>query len=276
MSTVTRNAFRNTFESGIDLGDKDLKDALAGTGLSASDLRTADANGDGVIRGEKELDAAFRLVDGLDSNGSGRSFLDSGDAGQVYGGMLAAKAPPPYHGAAIARAAADRVTSDGTNYGFLTAPTSPLVGLSGNVQPGVSQPAWLKNNNKCNQFVGDALTQAGVRAPTVTMADGSLHYARAENWPGRTDLFNRVTSASDIRIGDVIMRDDTSSAGASTAHIEVVTGVNPMKTTGAHFRSANESTSDWLAGATYNAGSQSWNRGTDEIYVLRPKSKLDE
>jgi hypothetical protein len=51
--------------------------------------------------------------------------------------------------------------------------------------------------------VGDALTQAGVRAPTVTMADGSLHYARAETWAGRTDLFNRVTSASDIRVGDV-------------------------------------------------------------------------
>jgi hypothetical protein len=229
-----------------------------------------------VIRGTKELDAAFQMVDGLDSNGSARSFLDTGDAGQVYRGMLAAKAPAPYHGAAIAAAAADRVTSDGNGYGFSSAPASPLVGLSGNDQPGVSQPAWLKNNNKCNQFVGDALTQAGVRAPTVTMADGSLHYARAESWPGRSDLFNRVTSASDIRVGDVIVRDDTSSAGASTAHIEVVTGVNPMKTTGAHARAAYETQSDWLAGATYNATNQSWTRGTDEISVLRPKSKLDE
>jgi hypothetical protein len=153
------------------------------------------------------------------------------------------------------------------------------------VTVGARTPAWVKasptNWLLCaaahnNQFVGDALTQAGVRAPTVTMADGSLHYARAESWPGRTDLFNRVTSASDIRVGDVIMRDDTSSAGTSTAHIEVVTGVNPMKTTGAHFRSAFESQGDWLAGATYNTGTQAWSRGTDEIYVLRPKSKRDE
>jgi hypothetical protein len=69
-----------------------------------------------------------------------------------------------------------------------------------------------------------------------------------------------VTSASDIRVGDVIMRDDTSSAGASTAHSEVVTGVNPLTTTGAHARSASETQDEWLAGAPSHAGSESWIR----------------
>jgi hypothetical protein len=168
------------------------------------------------------------------------------------------------------------VASDGPGYGHARAPTSPLGELSGNTTPGVTEPAWLKNKNKCNQFVGDALTQAGIKAPTVTMADGSLHYARAESWPSFSALFNPVTSASDIRVGDVIMRDDTSSQGAGTAHIEIVTGVNPMKTSGAHARAAYETQQDWLAGATYNPASKSWNRGTDEIHVLRPKSKIGE
>jgi hypothetical protein len=277
MSTITRSGFRSTFESGIDLADQDLKDALRGTGVSEADLKKADLNGDGVVRGRKELDAAFNAVDGVDDNGKANSFLDTDpEAGKVYRGMLAAKAAPPYYGAEIARAAGERVASDGPRYAYDEAPTSPLAGLSGNAHPGVTRPDWLEQRNKCNQFVGDALTQARVKAPTVTMDDGSLHYARAEAWPARSDLFDRVTSASDIKIGDVVMKDYTSSTGTGSAHIEVVTGVNPMKTTGAHDTGAFEQQGNWLAGATYNSTSQTWIRGTDEIYVLRPKTKVDE
>jgi hypothetical protein len=276
MSTITRNEFKSTFDTGIDLRDKDLKDALTGTGVSEADLRKSDLNGDGIIRGRKELDAAFKVVDGVDHNGRASSFLDTGEAGQIYRGMLAAKAPPPFYGAEIARAAADRVAADGPRYAYDQAPTSPLPGLSGNTTPGVTRPAWLEQRNKCNQFVGDALTKAGVKAPTVTMVDGSLHYARAETWPARTDLFNRVTSESDIKVGDIIMRDDTSGTGEGSAHIEVITGLNPMKTTGAHDNGAYERQGNWLARATYSPTSQTWIRGNDEIYVLRPKAKVDE
>jgi hypothetical protein len=71
----------------------------------------------------------------------------------------------------------------------------------------VSRPSWLKNESKCNQFAGDSLTQAGVQAPTVRMANGSLHYARAEKWPGREDLFDRITDPDKVKIGDVIVKD---------------------------------------------------------------------
>jgi hypothetical protein len=67
-----------------------------------------------------------------------------------------------------------------------------------------------------------------------------------------------------------------SSQGQSTAHIEVVTGVNPMRTTGAHYADAHEQQVDWLACANYNSTSQTWTRGPDEIYVLRPKRRIGE
>jgi hypothetical protein len=85
-----------------------------------------------------------------------------------------------------------------------------------------------------------------------------------------------VTSPSDIKVGDVIVRDNTARRGASTAHMEIITGVNPMKTTGAHANGANERTVDWLAGTAYNPTTETWTRGNNEIYVLRPKQPLGE
>jgi hypothetical protein len=49
-----------------------------------------------------------------------------------------------------------------------------------------------------------------------------------------------------------------------------------MKTTGAHDTGAYERQGDWLAGATYDATSQSWIRGNNEIHILRPKKKIGE
>jgi hypothetical protein len=276
MSTINRSEFRGAFQDGIDLEDRDLKAALVGSGVSKAELKQADVDGDGLLRGRKELDLAFKVVDGVDYDGRASTFDDGGAGGRIYRGMLAAKAPPAYHGVEIVQAARDRVASDGEGYGFHRTPTSPLDGLSGNAEPGTTHPAWLVNRNKCNQFAGDVLTQAGLRAPTVTMADGSLHYARAEAWPTYGDLFNRVTSPAEIKVGDLVVRDDTRSRGDSTAHIEVVTGTNPMRTTGAHQGGAYERRENWLAGATYNPASGSWIRGSDEIHVLRPKQTIGQ
>jgi hypothetical protein len=275
-SSITRKGFQSTFETGIDLEDSDLASSLGADGVSLAELKEADLDGDGVISGRGELNRAFNVVDSVDSDGKANSFLNAGEAASVYGALLDARRPPPYFGAAIAKAAADRVASDGPGYAFDSSPTSPLVGLSGNVKPGITRPAWLEQNNKCNAFCGDVLTQASVVAPTVTMPDGSLHYARAETWPNYKDLFTQVTNQSDIKVGDVIMRDNTASRGASTAHIEIITGVAPMKTTGAHATGADERSEDWLAGATFNPTTGTWVRGDDEIYVLRPKKPLAE
>jgi hypothetical protein len=275
MSKVTRQEFNSTFEHGIDLDDPDLKSALTSAGLDAAKLAKADLDGDGTIDGRRELRSAFNVVDDLDTDGNRNTFEDAGQAAELFGALKLGRKEAPYHGAAIAQAAADRVVSDGPGYAFGNAPTSPLAQLSGNAVPGTTHPAWLKDNNKCNQFVGDALTQAGVKAPTVTMANGSLHYARAETWPSRADLFDRITDRNDIKVGDVIVRDRPGS-GESTAHIEVVTSVSPFKTTGAHATGAYEATGDWLAGTTANAANRSFTDGADELYVLRPKKLIGE
>ena len=123
--------------------------------------------------------------------------------------------------------------------------------------------------NKCNQFVGDSLTQAGLQAPTVRMADGSKHYSRAETWPAREDLFDRITDPAAVRVGDVVVRDYPTN-GEGGAHVEVVTGLNPFRTTGAHADGAYEVQSDWLAGAQFNAANRSFSSGGNDVYVLRP------
>ena len=275
MSKVTRQEFNSTFAHGIDLKDADLQSALTDAGIDGAALAKADLDGDGVIDGRRELRAAFNAIDNLDGDGNRNTFEKEGRAAELFGALELGRKEAPYHGAAIAQAAADRVASDGPGYAYGSAPTSPLAELSGNAIPGQTRPAWLEDKNKCNQFVGDALTQAGVKAPTVTMANGSLHYARAETWPSRSDLFDRITDPSQIKVGDVIVRD-RPGAGTSTAHIEVITGVSPLKTTGAHQGGAAEETGDWLAGTTYNAANRSFTDGADELYVLRPKELVGE
>lgn len=275
MSKITRQEFNKAFEHGIDLQDADLQAALKDAGIDGAALAKADRDGDGVIDGQRELRAAFNVVDDLDTDGNPNTFERQGQAATLFGALELGRKEAPYYGATIAQAAVDRAASDGPGYAYANAPTSPLAELSGNAIPGQTRPAWLQDNNKCNQFVGDALTQAGVKAPTVTMASGSLHYARAESWPSRNDLFDRITDPSQIRVGDVIVRD-RPGAGTSTAHIEVVTSVSPFKTTGAHQGGAAEETGNWLAGTTYNAANRSFTDGADELYVLRPKKLVGE
>jgi hypothetical protein len=275
MATVTRGQFRNELGNGVELDDPGLKDGLEGTGVSEADLQSADLDGDGVISGKGELNALFKVVDGVDHNKKSASFLDDGPAGTVYHALLGARRPPP-DGAATAQAARDRASTQGSDYALSKSPTSPLANLSGNQEPGVTQPGWLKDKNKCNQFVGDALTQAGVEAPTVSMGPGKgVHYQRAETWPNRTDLFDRVTDPKDIRPGDVIVRDYPGT-GTGSAHIEVVTGVNPLRTTGAHDNGAYEQDNKWLDGATYDPNTRSFTDTVGkDVYVLRPKKHGD-
>lgn len=274
MSNITKSQFNQALSRGVDLSSESLKAGLEGTSVSVAQLQAMDQNRDGKLSGV-ELSSAFRLVDGFDRNGSAYSFQNQGEAGQVYGALLAGKASGPYYGALIQKAALARVQSDGPGYAYDSAPTSPYANLSGNKVPGQSRPSWLKNNNKCNQFVGDALTQAGVKMPTFQMADGTEHYVNAERLPNYRQHFDRITDPSQIKPGDVFVVDYPGS-GLSTAHTEVITGYDAttgkLTSAGAHSDGAYEmDKSHLLAGAKLNTAGGYWESGGNQFYVLRPK-----
>jgi hypothetical protein len=288
MTHVTRGQFKERLSNGVDLGKAEVAQRLQGTGVTLEDLRTADLNGDGRISGQREVARAYKLADDFDHNGTRRSFRNQGEAGAVFGALTAGVAPRTERGGAeaIVHATADRVRTHGPGYAKAAAPTSPLKRLSGNHVPGETRPDWLRGQWKCNQFVGDVLTQAGFRAPTHTMKNGSLHYAAAEEWPHRKDLFDRITDPSDIRPGDVVVRErpnPTKEGRNEAGHIEIVTGTGPMRTTGAHEDGAQESNRHWLENGAFSPHQRGWmvpadnedNRGKhDVIYVLRPKQRF--
>lgn len=304
-TTVSRNTFLANLQGGVDLNNTNLQNKLANAGLDLQTVKALDKDGDGQLKGT-ELQAAFKMVDDFDRNGRASSFKVTGQAGNLYGALMAGRnqcadntgnnagnaagnngtagnvqntttnpqASKPFYGDAIAKGAAQRVAKDGPNYAYDAAPTSPYKNLSGNKNPGVSRPSWLANNNKCNQFVGDALTQAGVKMPTYKMTDGTEHYMNAERLPHAKGFFDRVTDMKDVKVGDVIVIDYPGK-GESTAHTEVVTGINPLRTTGAHSDGAYEmDRTNYMDGAQYNPANRNWQLNGNDVYFLRPTQLL--
>jgi hypothetical protein len=275
MSKVDRNTFNASLAGGVNLRDGNLADGLQRAGVPLDAVRSADLDGDGVLKSPAELARAFQLVDGFDANGSGDSFERAGKAGAVFDAFVGAVLPAgPAKGRfadKIVSAALDRAARHGPSYGKPNVPVSPNPLLTGNRQPGVTKLGWLQDHWKCNQFVGDALTQAGVQAPLYKMPDGSYHYAPAEKWPSFTNLFDRVTDPSKMQVGDLVVRDYPGS-GDATAHIEIVTSVSPFRSTGAHMDAAYEREGEnWTSGGTLNPATRAFDVGGDTVYVLRPK-----
>ena len=174
----------------------------------------------------------------------------------------------------VANAAQSRASSQGSNYAKINAPTSPLEGLTGNTEPGRTKINWLKNRNKCNQFVGDSLVQAGYKVPTHQMRDGSLHYKEIEQFPHENNYFTKVTNFCDIKPGQIIVIDHPTS-GESTAHGEIIHNVNHQTGTilsfGAHADGAYKKRIDVLKHANFDGILGCWKLGMDNIYVLEPK-----
>lgn len=298
MSTISRTQFMQRFANGIDLNAPGLAQKLDATTLSK--LKALDTNGDGLVRGSTSLGQAWRIIDNFDRNGSSGSIAGTGKAADVFNALSpaarnatgAAGTQVPASGASstgavstggsvaysegVKKAALDRAAADKEGYAYSNAPTSPFANLSGNRTPGVSRPSWLKNNNKCNQFVGDALTQAGMKMPTYKMTDGTEHYVNAEKLPTYTKHFDRVTDPQQIRPGDVFVLD-YPGRGESTAHTEVITGYDKatgeMKTTGAHSDGAYEmNRGAYMKDMTYDAANKRWTDPSgNHFYVLRPK-----
>jgi len=288
MSTITRQQFMTDFKNGIDLKQPDLAQKIGADALQK--LTALDKNGDGVIKGDAAIANAWKVVDGFDRNGSSNSVAGNSRGADIARNLSAAPQGntaaadgvsqsnvPKSYSDAVAKAATDRAAADKEGYAYANAPTSPYKNLSGNKTPGTSRPSWLKNNNKCNQFVGDALTQAGMKMPTFKMQDGTEHYVNAERLPNYKQHFDRITDPSQIRAGDVFVVD-YPSVGESTAHTEVVTGYDhatgDFKTTGAHGDGAYEMTRpNWLSQYTYDATNKRWEDSSgNHLYILRPKA----
>jgi len=272
MPNIDKNQFNRALAGGVNLRDGKLVEKLSTAGVSLEEVQKADLNKDGVINSPAELAQAFRLVDSFDRNGSGNSFAQAGKAGAVYDAFVGAVLPARGKFAdRIVSAGMDRAARHGPSYAKDQAPVSPHPLLTGNRKPGTTVLTWLKDHWKCNQFVGDALTQAGVKAPTFKMADGSLHYAPAEKWPVFHNLFERLTDPAKMQVGDVLVRDYPSS-GDATAHVEIVTSVSPFKSVGAHIDGAYEvEGASWLEGGTYNPSKRAFDVGGNTVYILRPK-----
>lgn len=183
-------------------------------------------------------------------------------------------------GLGTAIAALSRAQHMGADYAFEGAPTSPHPRLSNNREPGVTRLTWLQGRNKCNQFVGDALTEAGVAMPTYRMRDGSLHYMNAEALPAQQSYFARLTSAAQLSPGDVVVVD-YPEPGLGGAHAEIVSGYSAgqgkLFTTGAHASGAYERDwSDLLDGSTFDVERGCWQRPDgSSIYLLRPIRRLE-
>ena len=176
-------------------------------------------------------------------------------------------------GLGVALAALDRMNHFGSNYRYAGTPTSPHPELSGNLVPGKSRLRWLANRYKCNQFVGDALTDAGMEMPTFRMKDGSKHYMNAERLPAQTRHFSRIDHPAQLRKGDLLVVD-YPKRGSNTAHVEIVTAVHDgqLVTVGAHRDGTYETDQSGLfQGATYDPDTHCWKKGSDQIYLLRPR-----
>ncbi len=173
----------------------------------------------------------------------------------------------------VADAAKERAVAQRSNYAFRNTPTSPLEGLTSNTNPGRTKISWLRNRNKCNQFVGDALVQAGYQVPTHEMRDGSLHYKEIEQFPHEGDFFDKVTNFCDIKPGQVMVID-YPGRGESTAHGEIIHSVDHQNgivwSYGAHEDGAYKMRYDLFQRARFSPSNNCWKRGGDSVCVLKP------
>lgn len=129
----------------------------------------------------------------------------------------------------IVKVAKERAESYGQMYAKNQAPISPYKNLTSNALPEESVLFWLRGLSKCNQFIGDVLTKAGLKMPTFKMKDGSEHYMNAERLPKEKNYFSKVCNLNDLRAGDLIVLDNLARRGENGAHVELVSSVNLRK-----------------------------------------------
>lgn len=246
--TIDRASFKNTFRNGIDMTQTALRARLDAATLARLD---ALAGPDRAIPPGK-LDAVFKAVDDLDRNGSGQSFDETNPAVKaVYEALLLGRITFGPNGRGVRDAALALIRSEGAGYAYEASPRSTEhPRLRGNVPGGTDRLGWLGSNNKCNVFVCESLTRAGFEVPLVLHPGNVAHYQIAEQFPHSAQYFERLRDLAQVQVGDVIV-NDYPGRGGSTAHTEVITGLErdasgtiiKLETAGAHADGAY--TKDW-------------------------------
>jgi hypothetical protein len=283
--TVDRAGFKQTFRNGIDMGDANVRARLDAATLTKLD---ALAGADRIIP-QSQLDAAFKVVDDFDRNGSAHSFNENDPAVKVvFDALLLGRVATGADGRAVRDAALALIRADGAGYAYDAYPkATEHPKLRGNVPNGTDRLGWLANNNKCNVFVCETLTRAGFEVPLVMHPGNVAHYDLAEKLPGSPQHFDRLRSLSDVQVGDVIV-NDYPGRGGSTAHTEVITAIDrdgngdivKLETAGAHYDGAY--TKDWtslLRGLSHQRNGRFDTQPDDGrpehaqggVYFLRPK-----
>ena len=276
MTNIARHTFKQDLKYGVNLKNLNIGANLQEKGINKEDIQKLDTNKDGILKG-RELNGLFNYTDGFDKNGSGNSFATDQTGGVLYGALKKAKKEGPYYCKEILKAAENRDAKDSMGYAYANAPTSPYKELSGNRVPGTTRPAWLKNNWKCNQFVGDTLVQAGFEMPAWKMPNGTKHYVTAEQMPRFKNHFDRITDLNKMKPGDVFVLDRPAT-GEATAHTEIISKVHgngEFSSVGAHEDGAYEENKTYLEdGAVYNPQKRGWDLPDgDTFYMLRPIKK---
>jgi hypothetical protein len=186
---------------------------------------------------------------------------------------------PPLNNS-VAHSALEIVNNNSNEYTIQAAPTSSNPLISENNQPGTSKLQWLRGKNKCNIFIGEALTTAGYAAPMYKMADGSYHYVNAENLIKYRNHFQIIQNKKDIRPGDVMVIDYKLAQSENGAHAEVVTDCDPtanfLQTAGAHKDGAYiKNNSDILKKVGNNLSTSNFLLNIcANVYFLRPTKVL--
>lgn len=174
----------------------------------------------------------------------------------------------------VATTAINRALRLGHLYKFDSAPVSSLSTLSGNKIPERTPIKWLENKNKCNQFIGDIFSEAGISFPTYTMSDGTKHFVHAERLIKEKRYFDRIINQNEIYFGDLVIFDH-SKVGENGAHVEIVTGLGTngeIFLTGARANGASESMfPNLFKGMTLDRANERWNYSEGSLYILRPK-----
>lgn len=271
MTSIAKHEFLDHFAGGV---------SLAQINHRSLELTRHDSDGDGELRGN-ELADLFRHMDRYDRDGSSRSLELSGRAGEIFRALQRGRRDPPDTGAAISASARTRMQTMAPDYAVDSAPTSPHPRLSHNRQPGITRLGWLRGQWKCNQFVGDVLTQARVAMPVHQMRGGGVHYMQAEALPHQQRHFRRLERIDQLKAGDLVVID-WAARGAGTAHTEIFSEVKlqrgGIRSIGAHAEGVTEEQGwrpigDWhdaLQQATPEEHSHRWTLDQYTIYLLRP------
>ncbi len=168
MAKISRSDFlTQTRDKSLDVGA-----AGANPGLAGVDVKKADLNRDGKIRGDGENAALFAEVDRFDRDGSAQTIALKDPTGAPTKGarildVLAASMKPDGDGgssagAKVADAAKKLVAEKGQNYGVSSAwvNVDPNHALPANVPLGGLKGKW-----KCNLFAGNTVYAAGFQPP---------------------------------------------------------------------------------------------------------------